>query len=625
MSDGETAPTRPPGVLAERDALERRSRRLGALRVSLFAIMVAGSLVALGRPAIGFSIALPALVLFPLLIVLHHRVDVRRRRLSGEILLAEEEAARRDGNPRHSVAPVAPGLDDRDEDASIQQLDSITADDLGLLRGSRSLFGLVDTTSTWFGAKRLSEILTRPLLSSSAIHRRQAAIRECAERDDVRRRLLQSLLPLRSVKLDRLATALDGDFEWAERRGIERWAHLVGTLLPLCLGLAIGRPELLIVVVVLFFASMSTITSNSSRSNPARDRLCLLGPVVRALLQLDESLAEESLRSDEWTETHRKLRDGRVALERLDRRVRWLEWHAFGIVFEGFNLVSMWELRWLPSAERLVLEHRGELREALAALGHTEALLSLAALTAERDDFDWPEIVDAERPFIEAESVGHPTLDPGQRVENPLAIGVPASTVAITGSNMAGKSTYLRTIGANVVLASIGAPVCGRGFRMTPVEIYTDVNIRDSLDDGKSYFQVEVERVRDAVRATERTPFVLALFDELFRGTNARERFAISWSLVEAITRRGALLIVATHDNRLAERIEASSEPELANIHFREHVVGDELRFDYRLRQGPATTRNAIRVLEVSGYDAAIVARARAVIDEVDGSPESES
>ena len=126
--------------------------------------------------------------------------------------------------------------------------------------------------------------------------------------------------------------------------------------------------------------------------------------------------------------------------------------------------------------------------------------------------------------MIHAEEIGHPLLDPSRRVMNPVSLGEGANVLIVTGSNMSGKSTYLKSVGTNLVLAGMGGPACARGFRWTPLALHSDVNVRDSLEDGKSYFQVEVERVHRVIEAAAKSPKLLAIFDELFRGTNSEAR-----------------------------------------------------------------------------------------------------
>jgi DNA mismatch repair ATPase MutS len=305
------------------------------------------------------------------------------------------------------------------------------------------------------------------------------------------------------------------------------------------------------------------------------------------------------------------LEAARPHVRRLRRLVRLLELHDYGPLFEILNTLTLWELRFLPFASSLVERHRELLLRSAGALGDAEAFLCLSQPLAEQEGFELPEILGGNKPSVEAAEVGHPLLDHTLAVRNPVCLGRGCNVLIVTGSNMAGKSTYLKSVAVNLVLAGMGGPVCARGFRWTPMALYSDINVRDSLDDGKSYFQVEVERVLEILAASRECPMVLAVFDELFRGTNSAERIALARAILRHLRSAGVLCLVATHDLSLTEMVTEDGEPGMENRHFRETVEDGEMRFDYRLRDGPATTRNAIRLLESYGYPPEIIREAR--------------
>jgi DNA mismatch repair ATPase MutS len=203
--------------------------------------------------------------------------------------------------------------------------------------------------------------------------------------------------------------------------------------------------------------------------------------------------------------------------------------------------------------------------------------------------------------------LGHPVLAEDVRITNDVVVGPTGTFLLVTGSNMSGKSTLLRAIGVNVVLAQAGAPVCAARLRCPPVGLHTSMRIRDSLELGVSYFMAEVLRLRQIVDAT-RTPsdsphMVLYLFDEILQGTNATERTIAAQRILEFLLSVDAIGALATHDLRLLDSPAVSRAARL--IHFREEVVqgrdGPTLRFDYRLRPGPASTTNALRLMELAG------------------------
>jgi DNA mismatch repair ATPase MutS len=366
-------------------------------------------------------------------------------------------------------------------------------------------------------------------------------------------------------------------------------------------------------LTLLVVLSLITIGLHTREGNRARARHSVLHHLLGGFIALEDALHRSAVEAPEWRGVIAALAAVRPAAHRLRRQARLLGFHDYGIFFEVVNALTLWELRILPHADGLLERKKDLLAKAAGALGEAEALVALALPLAERPDFALPEVVAGEEPVLEATELGHPLIAPEAAVRNPLSLGRAMRVLVVTGANMAGKSTYLKSVGVNLILASIGGPVCARGFRFTPLDLHADINVRDSLADGKSYFQVEVERVRRALEAAARSPRVLAVFDELFRGTNSEERTAIARSVVRFLASTGALAIVATHDLQLTTLAAGpgSDGAAIQNRHFRETVEEGRMRFDYRLREGPAPTRNAIRVLEASGYPETIVSEAR--------------
>lgn len=610
--------------------LERVSRRLSAVRLGSFAALAVTALSGLPSGpywgALGACAAVFGVAFWTHLGVLDRKDRLERKRLLEEERLARATTRRRRRGapfPRAEAHPLERGLRIHAPEPETHELDPHVVDDLGVAADAGSqdrpddpstLFGFLDWTSTPFGGRRLLHILLHPLRRRDDILRRQEAVREIADRGEVRARILEALLPLRRFRIDGALPLLEEPLEFAGRWGLVVWAELAGTAAPafIVLAIATGDPRFVGLSVLAFVVNIVTLGMRLKALNVERVRIGLLAPLVDAWLRLGRILGAETRWSGEWDGIRGVLEEARPALEKLRRRIALLELHEFGLLLELLNFLTLWELRILPRASSLIERNRDRLQRAVGALGEAEALACLSLPLAEAPDFEIPEPLARERPFLGADEVGHPLIDPAISVRNPVSLGEEANVLIVTGSNMAGKSTYLKAVGANLVLAGAGGPVCARGFRWTPLAIDSDVNVRDSLDDGKSYFQVEVERVRRAVVEASADPFVLVLFDELFRGTNSTERRAAARAIARFLRSTGALAIIATHDHEITRLVTDDGERGMENRHFRESIEGGEMRFDYRLREGPSVTRNAIRVLEASGYPEEIVREARA-------------
>ncbi len=608
---------------AEISRLERAASRISHLRLLCFLGAIA-AFVPISHsvlfPVIGGTLAL---TLFAALVFAHSHILDRVDIFKAKRLLLTEKEARRGSRRQTRAAPVIvenavpleKGLRVHRPEPPSSTLDPATADDLGLFGSvsQRSVFGLLDTSSTLFGSRRLQRILLHPLEVASDIRTRQASVLELTTEAALRERLLAAALPLREHDLSPIARMLSEPPVFTGRTGLLLVINALGSLAPILLLASAVTRSLgpLQLIVPLIFLNMAVIGANVKRSNPVRDRLLLLGPLLDTFLRLEAVVTAHPPRSDELSAAAQCVTKLKPHAARLGRFVRLLELHSFGLLFELWNLLTLWELRILPLAEKVVAERRPLLENGVGALGEIEALVSLSLPLAEQEGFEIPSVLDGTRAVLEAAEIGHPNLEAREAVRNPLALGNESTVLIVTGSNMAGKSTYLKSIGVNLALANAGGPVCAKDFRWTPLWLYSDINVRDSLDDGKSYFQVEVERVLKVIQKARESARILGIFDELFRGTNSEERIALVRAILRHLRDTGALVVVATHDLALTRLVTDDGERGMRNLHFRETVEGTEMRFDYRLREGPAVSRNAIRVLEAVGYPESITREAR--------------
>jgi DNA mismatch repair ATPase MutS len=267
------------------------------------------------------------------------------------------------------------------------------------------------------------------------------------------------------------------------------------------------------------------------------------------------------------------------------------------------NLLVPWDF-WL--ATRLERSRRGLARELpvwIETLARFEAFQSLALFA---DIFSeqvvYPAVAEPAPgkagPMLEAEGLGHPLIPSATRVSNSIRLGSSQPCLLITGSNMSGKSTWLRTVGVNACLAMAGAPVVAAKFAFTGARIETSLRKRDSLEDEVSTFYAEVKRLK-SVLDSARGGNALYLIDEIFQGTNNRERLIGSQAYAEALLATSSIGLIATHDLELAEL--EGDHPRLRNMHFRETIEGERMRFTHELREGPCPSTNALRIMELAG------------------------
>jgi DNA mismatch repair ATPase MutS len=223
----------------------------------------------------------------------------------------------------------------------------------------------------------------------------------------------------------------------------------------------------------------------------------------------------------------------------------------------------------------------------------------LGGFAFDRADHAWPEL--AERAAFDASALGHPLLSAERRVTSDVILPGPGNALLVTGSNMSGKSTLLRAIGLNAILALAGAPVCAKKLVLGRVTVATSMRVRDSLEAGVSHFLAELKKLKRVVDLAREAPPVLFLLDEILHGTNSRERLIGARAVVRALTDLGALGAVSTHDLGLAERT-SELDGRVRNVHFEEQVDEEGvMTFDYKLKEGVVHTSNALRLMRAVG------------------------
>ena len=286
-----------------------------------------------------------------------------------------------------------------------------------------------------------------------------------------------------------------------------------------------------------------------------------------------------------------------TVLAGFSRRYAWVEFkrHQFHPLV---HLATLWDVHAFFALEDWKARHGSQVRAWFQSLAQLEALLCLAGLAHDRPHFSWPQ-VDAEGPRVKAKALGHPLLE--APVPNDVELPGPGHALLVTGSNMSGKTTLLRALGLNTVVALAGGPVCAQALSLAPMQVLTSMRVKDSLERGVSYFYAEVQRLKavlDAAAAAQGR--ALFLLDEILLGTNTRERQLASREVLRLLLATGACGAVTTHDLSLTSLADESSG-RVVNVHFRDHLEHGKMVFDYQLRQGVVDTTNALRVLRMAG------------------------
>ena len=574
--------------------IKQQIRLIGMLRLAVFVAAVAGVYLFWPNGVWAWgTVAVAGIVLFLVLARIHDRwfrkkefVDCREQIIRRELALLDYRFEGIDGGNEFV---------DPSHDYSF---------DLDLF-GEKSFFAYLNRSATTVGRQALALELLSPSLDGKAIRQKQEAVEELS-RDTGFRIDFQSNGACSGenrgdrVIADRLAEM--------PRLGTRRFMHRFIVVLPalyvvlfLLWGVGIipggfigGFFVALLVVAGVYAKRVTRIQEQLNRS------LYSLSRYSRLFAQIEQTRFESARLcqlqwecADESGSVSQRIARLRRLLANLDQRCN----------FVGFMLLNgflLWDLRQLNAIDRWLDENRTKLPRWIAALAQFDLCCTLATFRHNHPGYVYPEVCDSLRPVMQAEALGHPLIPRDKCVRNDVPAMNEASFMVVTGANMAGKSTYLRTIGINYLLGCMGAPVCAGRMTFTPLPLFTGLRASDSLADNESYFFAELKRLQRIVERLRSGEKLFVILDEILRGTNSVDKQTGSLALVRQLVGAGAAGIIATHD--LALGTLADSLPgQIRNYRFEATIAGDELTFSYRLQPGIARNMNACFLMKKMG------------------------
>lgn len=500
-----------------------------------------------------------------------------------------------------------------------------TSEDLDLIKG-RSLIRWASLTGTMTGLKVLAKQLTT-FADAETLRKRQEAVQEILPLADMRRKLLLQLWNLGSApgSIEDFVAWVEQPFQqpiWVQRLSVVGPVFLLLGVLILAIDTAsvgflffVGVTLMLLgglvnISLVLGFVGtihnvFKSIGTHKDLESICHDCLATLGamaPKSELLQELHATLSDPSNRGSAL-----------VGLERLRWPMSLAGVRLQPLLYLPFLVLQccvLWDFRIINWLDQWRLNYLTDVRRWLEGIGKLEAILSASSIAEEYPNWTFPSVDMPEDVLIQATAIGHPLLRDDSRVLNDLTIQSACPLLLVTGSNMAGKSTLMRTLGVNVALSRTGAPVCATSLACEPLELATSIRVRDSLADGVSFFMAELLRLRKVVdfvdvNRTQLNHRSLVILDEILQGTNSQERQIAVSHVIQKLLKFKPLLMVSTHDLQLANTDGFSDNSQI--IHFREHFVDvngkPEMRFDYRVHPGVAPTTNALKLLELVGLD----------------------
>jgi len=591
MSPHEVYQSREAEFSASAERLRKLSDRVSIYRLTAFAGGLVLFAVLLSLSAVAAVVTLSAaLILFAWLVIKYETTEKSRKRYLRLSEINRLELKCLDGD--FSGFKTGEEYAERDHPYSY---------DLDIF-GKASLFQYICRTTSRPASDRLAEYLKQPA-AKEEIFLRQEAVAELQPLTDWRQELMT---------LGYLNAGAGNDpaplMQWLEgddlflKTGREKIITACLSLLALAAVIAViaGLPAGILAPVlgvnfVFYFTRFRKISKLQEQVSRSSDLL----KAYSAIIGLIENRKFTSPLLHKLQSAFRDEISASNRIRQLSKLVGRLDWRLNMLMSAPLNLLFFTDIHFCLALERWKRGHASRIPGWFASMAEFDALASMANMAFNNPEWVFPKVTEDYFVFS-AQQMGHPLIPAGRRINNDFAVSGAGRAIIVTGSNMSGKSTFLRTCGVNAVLAFAGAPVCASAFTVTHVRLHSSMRISDSLEENISSFYAELRRLRAIISGAESDPKVFLLLDEILRGTNSDDRYTGSVALLRQLTEYGTVVMVATHDLRLAG-MQQELPDAIENYHFDVKVNDEELFFDYRLTPGICSSFNASLLMKKMG------------------------
>jgi MutS domain V/MutS domain III len=472
--------------------------------------------------------------------------------------------------------------------------------------GKGSLFQLVNRSATTPGKKLLSSWFSAPS-SKNTILNRQQSLEELSSKNDWKLDYQAKLLFANKTdpnQLSRLVNYLKLKLELSGESFLRSYIKIAPLLLlaAIIAGYFYAPISILGIAVAVFNVSILVFKgSYIMKSDGIADKI---GKTLA-----NYTIVFKAIESEQWQSESCSLLASQLKVEATSKKIKELSklisnLQLSGIFFVGFvlNVFFLWALKQIIAIEDWKRNNAQSFEAAFDVIAEFEALISLSSLRINYPEWCMPEIVESDGYTLTAKGLAHPLINSSKRVENDYELDNDFKIDIITGSNMAGKSTFLRTIGINAVLALCGAPVCAKQMKISVITIISYMRIKDNLNESTSTFKAELDRLQMLLAAVENDNKVFFLIDEMLRGTNSVDKYLGSKAIIEQLIRKNGVGLVATHDLQIAE-LEHAHPNYIRNFYFDIQVKDGDMLFDYKIKPGACKTFNASLLLKQIGID----------------------
>ena len=574
------------------EALKRKIYHAGTLRLLIVVAALVAVWIARGAGwGVLAGIVAACAVPFVALMVYHNRLSARKDFATELMRLNEAE--------RRAIDYDFSAFDGGGEYADAAHPFAFDLD----VFGEQSLFRSLNRTVTSAGQSLLAQWFMRPLTERAPVLRRREAIRELADRPDFRQPFYATGIASKGQRAEASDAWMKAMPRFADRAVWRVLKVLVPALwIVVAVGCAVGA-------FPTWAAGGMLAVSFGVANLPARriHALCKsadqMEGVLKSYAALIARVEAETFRAESLVALRRRFVptegvSASQAIRGLSRLIGALDqrYSMAGLLLNLFLLRDVWLA---ARVERWMARHARHAADWFGALAEVDALCSLGGFAFNHPDYPYPELTDAYF-CMEGRGLGHPLIHRDRCVRNDLHIARPPHFVVITGANMAGKSTYLRTVGVNFLLACMGLPVCAEQLTVSPAPLFTSLRTADSLAAGESYFFAELKRLKQIIDRLQAGEQLFIILDEILKGTNSEDKRKGSLALMRQLVGRGACGIIATHDLQLGALADEFPEA-VENGCFEADMTPDTLTFSYRLRPGVAQNMNACFLMKRMG------------------------
>ncbi|MBM7835817.1 MutS family DNA mismatch repair protein [Clostridium sardiniense] len=579
--------------------MEKKIATIGWSRLLIVVLMIAVGYILYNQGNIPFLIGGEVLLLAVLVCtVIYHNKLINKRIKVERFLEINEKGVKRISGEFRTI----------EDDGSEYINDSHPfSSDIDIF-GKSSLFQLINDTLTKGGREKLvSNLSLKKLPTKEIIEKKQEAIKELGEKIKWRQELLvKGKTTIKNKKKE--TQELEAFLTWSKEKkekGISKklvaYVFIAITFLSIVLSIIkIIPPSYILLVLLINFAVIKLITKDYKED---LEMFNSIKHTIKSYAEILELIEKEEFKSEYLKGIKDKLKSDTSnscgeEMKKLSNLLDWIGDSSGNAYYLIINIFIFSDIFIVENLEDWRSQNSKELEVWIDVISEIDALSSISNIYFDFDKFTFPKISDKKE--VKGKAIGHPLI--GEKaVRNDYSLSNNKRVTLITGSNMSGKSTFLRTIGLNLLLSYIGAPVYSDNFTCGIFNIYTCMRTKDNLEENISSFYAEILRIKILIEATKKGEDVFFLLDEIFKGTNSLDRHIGATELIKQLINGGAIGLVSTHDLDLCNLEE--SDNRIENYNFREYYEDNKIKFDYKLRVGKSETQNAIHLMKLAGIE----------------------